>query len=541
MKNSFVLQPSIDRTLWENVFSTSQGYKGTALTFGPLKISYPRLKAKVVEFSERFYACGIRKDDVVCLCTPNIPEAVYCMYALDRLGAISFFVHPLYPPKTLDEDMRRTNAKMLVVIDQRYKVYKDFVKSAPIRTITIEDDLPAVARPFYRRIFKKQLSGVPREASLTSFKIPESQRIETNRDAYKPSFYLASGGTTGKSKIVVLSDHAIGYPASQVPWILGGNIAEKAGTKMIGVLPMFHGFGLAMGVHAPLVWRATSALMISYDIKKVCRMCAKKRLTYLLCVPYAARKLLDNKDFSGKKLRCLTHAFIGADKPPRALFDEFDERMEEAKSGCRLLEGYGLTESVTVISVNTLAERKVGSVGKALPGTVVKAVDENGNFLPDGEEGELAIASPALMLKYLGDPQTTAKALREIKGQTWLFTGDKGHVDADGFIWFKDRIKNSFKIAGHNVFPADIEAEVGKDERIAACAAICVPDERHPYVNLFVQPKEGQDGDRILGDLKKTLPEVLIRYAVPEKMTLIDAMPRTNVGKIDRKELAKKA
>lgn len=537
MKDHFVQYPDDNKTLWEQVFQTSQNFKGTALTFGPLKISYPLMKKRICEFSEKFYALGIRKDDVVCVCTPNIPEAVYVMYALDRIGAIAFIVHPLFPSKTLKEDLKKAKAKLFVVIDQRYNVYKDYITECPIYTITIADDLPAIARPFYQRIYSKELAGVPKDLALSKVKYDKNQLAPVNRDSHKPAFYLESGGTTGRSKIVMLSDAAVGYPAAQVPWILGGDLYEKIGTKMIGVLPMFHGFGLAMGVHAPLVWRAVSALMISYDIKKVCKMCARNQLTYLLCVPYAARKLLDNPQFSGRKLRHLTHAFVGADKPPLSLFEEFDKRMEEAGSSCRLLEGYGLTETVTVISVNTNEHRKVGSVGMPLPGTTVKAVDENGKFLPAGQEGELVINTPALMLGYLDDKEATDKAIRVIDGQKWLFTGDKGHIDEDGYIWFKDRIKNSFKIAGHNVFPADIENEVGKDERIAACGAVCIPDERHPYVHLYVQPKKMEEGPKIIEDLKKSLPETLIRYEVPEKISLIEKMPRTSIGKVDKKVL----
>ena len=529
-----------DMTLWERVFDHSEGYKGTALTFMFMKVSYPELRKRIVATSERLYTLGIRKGDVVCLCAPNIPQAVYCMYALDRIGAISFIVHPLFPAETLNEDLQRAKAKLMLVVDQRYSAYMDHITACPVLTISPKDDLPTFIKPFYRAIYRKELVGAPDRLRLG--RVKRTPLPEVNRNPDQPSFYLESGGTTGRSKIVVLSDRAVAYPGSYALYILEKDQQTAVGTSMIGALPMFHGFGLAMGVNAPLFWRGVSALMISYDLKAICKALRKKQLNYLLTIPYAARKLLDDPEFDGPMLKGLSHAFIGADKPPLPLFKEWKERMERNGSDCELLEGYGLTETVTVISVNRKSENRVGSVGKPLPGTTVRAVDPEGNVLGPNQVGEIQINTPALMIGYLNDKEATdAAILTDPDGRKWLRTGDEGYLDEDGYIYFKERIKNVFKIAGHNVFPNDIEAQVSRNEDVAACAAIPVPDERHPYIHLFAEMKKGADSEKVLKAVKSDLIDHLIRYEVPEVIEAIDRMPRTNVGKIDRKVLATRA
>ncbi len=525
-------------TLYENILRSSRGYHGPALTFLNQTVNYDELKKHIKDLGQRLSHLGIKKDDVVCLCAPNIPQTVYAMYALDMIGAISFIVHPLFPVLGLKEELKRTKAKLLLVIDQRYSYYAKQIGEVPIYALSAQFDLPFLFRPFYRMIYAKELKGLKRGDFLENVPKKPLAEIAVNHDDAKPSFYLESGGTTGKSKIVVLNDYAVSFPGSQATWILEKTTKDVVGTTMIGLLPMFHGFGLAMGVNAPLANKAVSALMVSYDGKRITRLMEKGKLDYLICIPYMARKLLDNKHFKGRKLKNLDHAFIGADKPMQSLFREFDQRLEEAGSKCRLLEGYGLTETVTVITVNRLAARKVGSVGRPLKGVNLRIVDENGKVLPFGRPGQIEIDCPCMMLGYLDDPKATAEAFAyDDRGKRWLKTGDEGWLDKDGFLFFRERIKNVFKIAGHNVFPSDIEGLASKDERLMALAAVCVPAPRHPYVHLFIQVKPGFPEGEVIADLRKVLSGTLIRYSVPEKITAVSSMPRTKVGKIDRKAL----
>lgn len=524
-------------TLYQRLIRTSKDYQGPALTFKGLIIRYPKLKAEIEADAKRLWALGIRKDDVVCLCSPNIPQAVYAMYALNKIGAIAFIVHPLFPSKALNEDLKRTHAKLMLVIDQRFQAYQGVVDACPMVTLSAKSAFPAIVGPFYDWIYRKSLPKPHSVPSLEATK-PSLEPIPTSADDAKPSFYLESGGTTGRSKIVVLSDKAINYSSDQVNGIIEKTDAQMEGTGMIGLLPMFHGFGLAMGIHAPLTHRAVSDLMVAYSGKEIVRLCRKRQLNYLIAIPYMAAKLLKQKGFRGKKLRSLTHAFIGADKTPIPLFHDFDQRMVEAGSSCRLLEGYGLTETVTVIAVNKLNARKIGSVGRPLPGTRFRILDDMGHPLPIGQSGTIAISTPSLMVGYLNDPKTTAKAVKtDPDGTRWLITGDRGHLDEDGYLFFEERENAVFKIAGHFAFPSEIEAAAQTDPDVAFAAVVYVSHPSHPYLVLFVEPKRSVNQSHLASRLKAELSQVLIRYEMPEEIRVMDKLPRTPLSKIDRKAL----
>jgi hypothetical protein len=186
---------------------------------------------------------------------------------------------------------------------------------------------------------KKELSVVNYKKVLSTKKKRKIKgvEVETNEDNLKPSVLLRSGGTTGRNKNIVLNDYAVRYPGSVSLEIFG--MDSFKGKSMLGVLPLFHGFGLAMGIHAPLMHEAASCLMIKYDEKELIKNIKKGRVNSLICVPYMARKLLDNKAFKGKMLRNLIMSFVGADKPNPALFKEFDERMKKAGSRKRACDG----------------------------------------------------------------------------------------------------------------------------------------------------------------------------------------------------------
>lgn len=524
-------------TLWGKLYQTSNSYHGVAFRFRERDFSYDYLKDKIESFASRFTALGIKKDDVVCICSPNVPSAVFAMYALNEIGAINFIVHPLMPAKALEESLVETKAKLLLVFDQRYSIYKD-IKVCPIYTISVRRELKPFEEFFYPFVFAKKLRGT-RKRDFLSVK-PSGDAFTKNEDDLKPSFYLASGGTTGKSKIVILNDRAINFAGEKVEWILGEQYKYCKSSGMLAFLPMFHGFGLAMGVHAPFINKAVSDLMIQYDPNEISYLIKNRKLRYLIVVPYLANRMLNSQIFNPEYVKNITHAFIGGDKPNPAIFKKFDEKMEEGHSICRLLEGYGLTETATVVVVNRLFDNKQGSVGKPLPGIKLKIVDSSGKELGSNNLGEVLISGDAIALGYLNDPETTKKVfVKDENGVVWLHTGDLGYLDEEGFLFLKGREKDMFKIAGFNIFPSDIEEKTNLIPGVINSAAVFIPNTTHPYVHLFVQKERGVSEKKLLKTINKTLSSELIKYAVPEKISFLENLPLTSVGKIDKLKLQK--
>lgn len=511
--------------------------KEAALYFRDETIRFPTLLKRIDKMASLLASLGIKKDTVVALLAPNVPETIIALYALSKIGAIISILHPLLPSEVLRESLTETKATHFLVLDVLAYKYDDVIKDTEIKTYYLSPlpDLNPLIRPGFKLLYRKELKSI--NPSNYLYKLKGEAKVETNYDGLKPSLYLRSGGTTGKSKTVVLNEAGIVFVTKQSKDILQH---ETKGFSMIGLMPIFHGFGLAMGIHAPLSNDAASALMISYNGKEIVKKIKQNKINVLLTIPYLTDKLLARKDFSGKKLQNLIATYIGADRPEKRLFDEFDKRMEEASSSNRLLEGYGLTETATVNFVNTSKERKVTSVGKPLKGVKVKIVDPSSSYeidLGPDKYGEILISSPSLCLGYLNTPEDKQPFYYDKNGEKWLKTGDIGYVDKDGFLFFKNRAKDVYKIAGYNVFPSEIEAFADEVKGVKTSAAIYHPDNRHPYFTLYVE-SEREDTTSLEKEIREHLEKHLFRYSVPEKIVIVKNLPRTDIGKIDRKRLS---
>ncbi len=529
-----------NNTLYMDI-SSYRDSKTTALYFRKKKISFSELLERVDNMARYFKTYGIQKDDVVSLLSPNVPQAIIAFYALNKIGAIVSVLHPLLPPKILLDSLEEVGSSHLLILDARYFAYQKELENVniPIHFLTASEDLTGFENFMMRRKLKKELSVVNHKKVLSTKKKRKIKgvEVETNEDNLKPSVLLRSGGTTGRNKNIVLNDYAVRYPGSVSLDIFG--MDSFKGKSMLGVLPLFHGFGLAMGIHAPLMHEAASCLMIKYDEKELIKNIKQGKVNSLICVPYMARKLLDNKAFKGKMLRNLIMSFVGADKPNPALFKEFDERMKKAGSQNRLYEGYGLTETVTVTFVNTKVHHKEGSVGRPLTGTLVKIVDPNdlSQEVLIGKDGMILISSPANCLGYLNVSKRGQPFYTDRKKRKWVVTNDIGHLDEDGFLYFKNRIGDSFKIAGYNVYPSDIEKLADEVEGVVESAAIYIDGPR-PYIHLFIENHTLKDqvlGEAVLNHLR----DYLLPYSVPRSITLLPKFPRTAIGKVDRKALLK--
>lgn len=521
------------------IYQSTLPFKGSsevALFFRNHQITHKQFNQRVDKYADILFNLGIRKDDVVSILSPNIPECIITYYALNKIGAIAAFLHPLIPSNLLKEAMIESKSKYFIVIDLFYNKYKCVSEQLGIKTFlfSVDEDLNFIEKVVYHIKNKKDLKNI--SDNLYIYKNnSEKANFEINTDYNKPSVYLRSGGTTGKSKTIVLSDKQLLYPGSLASWITDSKLDGKT---IIGFLPLFHGFGLAMGVIAPLMNNASSLLMVKFDLKEVIKNIKKDHLHVLIFIPYLVKKILDSGKFKGKYLKNLIATFCGADKTPSYIIDEYDNLMKQYDSQAVLLEGYGLTETVTVTFVNTLKNNKKGSVGKPLLGTKFKIVNEDNleDDIGSNNTGLILIASPALCIGYLNDKDPF---YIDKNGEKWLITGDIGYHDDEGYLFFSNRKKDVYKIAGYNVFPSQIEEIASSFDEVTFACCIFINDEKHPYLKLFVELNKDKeiDKEKLKNQIKEKLESSLIKYSVPEKIILLDELPRTNIGKIDKKKL----
>lgn len=522
------------KTLYDSLLK----YKDTnlkALYFENNEFTYKTLINNTQKMMPFFKEKGIKKGDVVTLVLPNIPSTICCFYALNAMGVILNIIHPLTTFNNIISSMKDVGSNYAIVLATLYKDNEQsFIKSEYTFFFAnpMEDSNFLLKNIFYLKY--KKVKENSHLFLLDKYKRCVPNDYSINYDENNTSIYLHSGGTTGTPKIICLSNSAINNLANKVK----NDIlkVDPTGKAMLAVLPSFHGFGLAMGIHAPLSNGAISALMIKFNTKKVVRWINQNKVNYIIGVPLLYQKLLNDKDFINAKLENLEFCFIGGDNVSTSLIEKFNNLMKEKNSSNLLLEGYGLTETVTVCSVNTKDNFKMGSVGKPLGNIEFKILDENNNQLNENEIGEVYISGDTLMNGYLNDEITTNKTLIDINNKKYIKTGDLGYLDNDGFLFLKGRIKRVFKISGINVYPSEVE-KIVTDLKDVYDASLEYFDNNGPHLNLYIiKNKNSTRTDSELIELiQNRLKNEVLKYSLPKNIVFIDKFPKTNVGKIDHK------
>jgi long-chain acyl-CoA synthetase len=358
----------------------------------------------------------------------------------------------------------------------------------------------------------------------------------------QPSVYLHSGGTTGAPKTVMLSDFNFNRLAGRAFEMLSVDGAEATGDKiMFSALPMFHGFGLGVCVHVILSCGAASLLVPKFAPKVAAKAIKKYNANIFAGVPTMFAAILNYKKFDAKHLKKVTHIFCGADALPQSLKQNFDKILAKNKSRAQLLEGYGLTETVTVCAVNTNESFRAGSVGRALKGIEIRAFDtETGNICRPGAFGELCVRGDTVMTGYYGDKTATVCALKKHDdGDPFVHTGDYGFVDADGFVYFKQRLKRIVKISGVAVFPSEIEEAVLSLSKLRLACAVGIGNEKSgAMIRLYVVLKDGVPADaETKNEIIEACKKRLIKWAVPTEIVFEKSLPQTMMGKVDFRAL----
>lgn len=534
-----------NHSLYETVVTTASLHQDNdALFFMGKAVKYPALIAKIDEAAAGFVGAGIGAEDVVTVCMPNVLETIYAFYALSKIGAIAHMVHPLTPYAQMKGYMKHADSKMLVILDTMYPVYRGLVEELGI-TLVLVCPVATFAgiKPFaYRLINRKKLAGIvygEKVKAFSSFAAGQPAAKTAKTDPKAAAVYLHSGGTSGQPKTIELSAYAINTLAFQVQFVM--EEPDFNGRHMLGVLPMFHGFGLCMGIHAMLCVGGTDTLMPKFKADQTIDLIKRNRVNYVIGVPTLFESLLNHPKFAGKHLVNLRRAYVGGDFVSAKLKEDFSRVAREWGSTAELLEGYGLTEMVTVLSVNTPSNKRPDTVGHPLPGIGVKILDvANQSEVPMGVCGEIAVSGETMMIGYLHDPAATAQTIIPLKDGRYLRTGDYGYLDGDGHIHFKQRLKRIVKVSGMPVMPSEIETLVTGMPAILEAAAIGVPDpERGNMIKLFITIKPDHKPGPDEESIRKLIRDHLSVYSVPKLIVKLDKMPRTVVGKIDTNALGK--
>ena len=516
------------KTMYQLIRDTgTQHPRLTAWMFLGRSCSYDRLLRRIDRIARSFYAIGVRKGDRVALCLPNCPQAVECLYALNRLGAVTAMIHPQSAPKEIQSQMEQIGSGVLVTLEPFYEKVSNLGGNRTILLTSVRDVLPGSAlhrRPDGPGVLSWQrFWAAGRRSSLP----PDTGKSSDG------AVILFSGGTTGKPKGVLLTNGNFNALALQT--MAASGISNLAGLRILSAMPLFHGFGLGTGIHTALAAGACCILVPKFTPDSYARLLVRKKPQVIFGVPALFDTLLHTKRLDGANLGFLRGVFCGGDALSPVQKEWIDQFLAAHGASVDVRQGYGLTECVTASCLAPEHCDRTGTIGLPFPDTVYSICRPGTTeHLSVGEEGEICLTGPTVMVEYVKDPEETAAVLhRHEDNRIWLHTGDLGTMDADGFVYFTGRRKRIIVTCGYNVCPDQVETALNSHPAVQECCVIGVADaHRGQRVKAFVVA-EGVTEAALLDHCRQQIAA----YALPREIVFLEKLPRTAIGKPDLQTL----
>jgi long-chain acyl-CoA synthetase len=521
----------------------------TALIFYGKKISYKKLKELIDRFAAALAALGVGKGETVALYLLNCPQYVIAYFAILKVGAKVTPIGPVYTSKEVKHQLEDSEARTVICEDILYdNVEKAGAELDNVILSNIGDYLPPLKRMFGKSALAKAYLGM---------EVPTSQYIEQAglhlfQDLIKkyppqppqitidPKSDIAAlpytGGTTGLPKAAILTHYNI--VSLQAQTYAFWPIFEEGKEVAIAFLPFFHIYGQVVVMLSGLVQGSTLVLFTTPDIDEILSAMERYQASSFFGVPslYEYLKEYEKTDrVNWKRLKLIA---CGADTLHESTIHEWERR-----TGSKILEGYGMTETTAVSHSTPFNRPKSGSFGVPLPSVIAAIVEVEGTeFMPVGEVGELILHGPNVMQGYWKRPHETEESIIEIDGKKWLRTGDLVTMDEEGYFHFFDRKRDLIKYKGHSVFARHVEEVLYKHPKIKAAGVVGVPDRAvGHFIKAFVVLQSEARGKISEEEITAFCRENLAHYKVPKVIEFRGELPKTDVGKVSRRELREEA
>lgn len=542
-------------SMWEAIEKIVEKYPNyTAYIFMGKKTTYKEFAQNVEICARALKAIGIRVGDRITICMPNCPQTVIMFYAVNLVGAVANMVHPLSSEREIEFYIKESKSIAAITLDQfyhKFEAIRENVELSNIIIARIKDELSKPIRAGYMLTEGRKIEKIPKDAPVTIWNYFMDQgrhyhwKYRAVRDPRDPAVILYSGGTTGVTKGILLSNYNFNALGAQ---IIATNPMFRPGDSMLAVMPMFHGFGLGVSIHSMLMNGGQCVLVPRFTAESYAKLIKRYKCNFIAGVPTLYEALLRQPIMDGVNLSCLKGVFSGGDSLSVELKKRFDKFLYDHNASIQVREGYGTTECVTASCLTPTHVYKEGSIGQPFPDTyycIVKPGTQE--ELPYGEEGEICISGPTVMLGYLDHPEETAQTLQvHPDGRTWVHTGDLGTMDDEGFIYFRQRLKRMIVTSGYNVYPSQLENILDAHELVQMSCVIGVPDPlKIQKVKAFVMLKPGVEPTQANKDiLMAYCRKNIAKYALPYDIEFREQLPKTLVGKVayrvlEEEELAK--
>ena len=520
--------------------------KAEALQYFNTSISYKELLELVKNCAAGLVKLGVKKGDKVTICLPNIPQCVIAVYAVNRIGAVCNLVHPLSTKEEIEYAVNLTKSRFILTFEMNEGHCKD-LDATVIRCRTPQYFPKTPVGLITKAVYHQKVKNEPRLENAVEWTdlIKGGAGISLPEDTVKPEDIAAimyTGGTTGHSKGVMLSNQAINYTSS---WLVRyyTTCDSHIGDAILAILPVFHAFGLAVVIHVPLSAGLRVILVPRFNPKDCAKIIRREKVAYLAGVPVMYERMypfLKDHDCSFVK-----HAVCGGDKVVEDLLNRYNELLKDETGRWKFQPGFGLTEACGAFAVTRKEYHSFidGSVGKPFDGIDICLVEPGTTeVLPNTEEGELCLRGPSLMSGYYENEQATSEVFRtHDDGLVWLHTGDVVTLTEDNTIVFRSRYKRMVKINGINVYPTLIENTMEKCEPISEVCAVAVPFKNDRRIKLYVTLKDRKaDEEAVKEEIMTYAKSNLNHWSCPKSVVILDEMPQTKMNKTDYRVLEKR-
>lgn len=498
--------------------------------------------------AKAFKEIGFKKGEVVTICMPNTPEAIIAFYALNKLGVIANMIHPLSSENELKDGILKTKSVGVISIDLVWNKIEKLVSENNIKPIllSVKDSMNLIMSFGFWLTKGRKLPKLENTDKVIFWKElmhrgkNSNVKTDVKVDKNDPAVILHSGGTTGNPKGILLSNYSFNAIALEERAVAKDLVA---GRTVLTIMPIFHGFGLATSVHAPLSCGATCIIFPQVNPKKFGDVVRKYRPNIIGGVPSLYESLINNKHLRNADLSFLKLAVCGGDLLLPTLKSRVDKFLVEHGANCEVRAAFGLTECASGVLIMPKQGYVKDGVGIPCPDVYVKIVAPNSHIeLPYNEIGEICISGPSLMLGYLDNPKETAQVLQKHEdGKTWLHTGDLGLMDENGYVYYKQRLKRMIISSGYNIYPSYIEEVIERHPDVLSCTVVGID---HPHKvqvpKAFIVLKEGISATKKVKDeIKALCKENIAAYSLPYDYEFRKSLPTTKIGKVAYTELMK--
>ena len=536
-----------DISLYEHFLNSMKNYPNrNAFDYFGTKTTYSDLVKKIDLCAKAFLSYGIRKNDVVTICMPNTPEGIISFLALNKIGAISNMVHPLASENEIKNDLNETGSVMMVLIDIDYEKIKNIINDTEVYKVIVVRASDSMS--FFMKLGYNLTVGLKTELPRKNSKYIYWEEFMKNASTYQndyhyvgkkntPAVMLHSGGSTGTPKAIVLSNGNFVTLVEQSRIVFD---ELEVGDKCLSIMPIFHGFGLGVCVYTPLCVGAECILIPQFKADEFDKILTKYRPEFVIGVPTLFEAMMKSERADRLKLNYIKYIISGGDTLSLSLEKRINTFLSDHGSSTRIVQGYGMSECLAAICLGFKNILEYGSIGVPFPGCYIGIFSPEDKEMPYGEEGEICISGPNVMLGYYNNEKETNAALHiHDDGNVWLHSGDLGVMNKNGFIKYTGRLKRLIICSGYNVYPVQIEELLETHPAVMQATVVGIP---HPYKQqvpkaFIVLNKGYKENDSLLQELKKLVEKNLPKYSKIYEYEFRKSLPKTMVGKVDFRRL----